>query len=192
MIDIPTMTFLMADGKGDPNQAPEFRNAIGALYSLGYAMKFARKKSKPSAPEISLAPLEALWWADDMNDFQRANKAAWKWTVMLAVFGSPSSSELKAAIAETEKRARKKKEEPNPYLKKVRMEKWKEGKSAQVMHIGPYAEERPTIAALHQFIEGEGFVLSGKHHEIYISDPSRTAPSMMKTVVRQPIARKRA
>jgi hypothetical protein len=127
-------------------------------------------------------PLEALWWADDMSAFTTGNKDAWKWTLMIM---QPEFITQKMVEEATEVAQRKKKPVSLPL---VRFEAFKEGKAAQIMHIGPFSEEGPTIGKVHSFIENAGSLRMGKHHEIYLSDIRRAAPEKWKTIVRQPMS----
>lgn len=181
LVTVPPMSFLMVDGTGDPNTAPEYREAVEALYSVAYTLKFALKKA--GGPEFKVAPLEGLWWADNMNAFLDADRAAWQWTMMIAQPEFVTAEQVDAAIAEA---GRKK---PLPALPRLRCARFDEGLCAQVMYVGPYAAEGPTIAALHGFIAQQGGALRGKHHEIYLGDPRRSAPEKLKTIIRQPLAR---
>ena len=125
-------------------------------------------------------PREGLWFADDMNSFDPADKESWKWTVMIMQPPIVTKEHFERAKIEVHKKK-------NPTaLPLVRMETYGEGKAAQIMHIGPFSEEGPTIEKLHQFIEDNGYQLSGKHHEIYLSDIRRAAPEKWKTIIRQP------
>jgi hypothetical protein len=180
-VDVPPMQFAMVDGVGDPNSSKEFQEAIGALYGVAYTAKFAAKKA--GLPGVLVMPLEALWWWDDVDDFLARHKGGWHWTAMLM---EPPVVTRKL-FDESVRQLREKKDPPA--LGKVRLERWHEGTAAQVMDIGPYAEERPTIERLHAFIRENGYRLSGKHHEIYMGDPRRSAPEKLKTVVRQPAGR---
>jgi hypothetical protein len=110
------------------------------------------------------------------------NKDAWKWTSMMVQPEFVTEALFAEAMAEV-----KKKKAPAA-IDKVRLEKYTEGRCAQIMHIGPYSEEGPTIAKLHAFIEESGYEKTGKHHEIYLGDPRRAAPEKLKTVIRQPVA----
>jgi hypothetical protein len=172
----------MVDGTGDPNTAPEFQEAVGALYGVAYTLKFMLKK-RGAAIDYVVMPLEGLWWTDDMNLFSADAKDTWQWTVIIA---QPEhiTAEMVAEAGDELKR----KKNP-PALTKLRFDTYREGTSAQILHLGPFAAERPTIEKLHQFIADSGYVRSGKHHEIYLSDPIRTAPEKMRTVIRQPISR---
>ncbi len=178
--DVPKMNFLMIDGKGDPNISKEFQKAIEALFSLSYTLKFLIKKSE-LAIDYGVMPLEGLWWTGDMSKFSIENKEDWKWTLMIM---QPEFVEEKL-IAEAMEQLKKKKN--LPALFKVRFETFSEGKVAQIMHIGPFSEEGPTIEKLHDFIKDNGYKLYGKHHEIYLSDIRKAAPKKWKTIIRQPI-----
>lgn len=180
IVDVPRMNFLMVNGAGDPNTSQEFQDAVDALYAVSYTLKFMIKKGRAQV-DYGVMPLEGLWWTDDMNQFSTENKAAWKWTVMIAQPEFVSIDLVKEALAQVEK-----KKNP-PALPKIWFESFHEGISAQIMHIGPYSAEGPTIEQLHNFIRGNGYELKGKHHEIYLSDPRRSAPEKMRTVIRQPI-----
>jgi hypothetical protein len=179
-IDVPTMNYLMADGAGDPNISPEFAAIVEALFALSYTLKFMVKNGT-LAIDYGVMPLEGLWWADDMSSFSAGDKSKWKWTLMIMQPEFISRGMVDAAIAEV--RAKK-----NPVaLSRVRFEKLAEGSAAQIMHIGPFSEESPNILRVHQFIESSGHKRVGKHHEIYMSDIRKTAPSKWKTIIRQPM-----
>lgn len=179
--DIPALNFVMIDGRGDPNTSEAYRQAIEALYSLAYTLKFMLKKE--SDQDFTVLPLEGLWWGDDMAHFADLPKDTWKWTMMIALPDFVTRPRLQRAREQAVAR------KPLPGLELARLERFREGRSAQTTYIGPFADEGPTIAALHAFIRENGYVLAGKHHEIYMSDPRRTAPSKFKTVIRQPMKR---
>jgi hypothetical protein len=184
MIEVPPLQFLMVDGSGDPNTSAEYQNAVQALYTLGYTLKFKAKKEL--AIDYPVMALEGLWWAEDMHDFSVARKADWKWTMMLSTPDFVSPALVEAAIAEA---GRKK---PAGDLSRPHFATFAEGLAGQIMHIGPYAAEAPTIQRLHDFIHGQGHTFDGlaqKHHEIYLSDPRRAAPDKLKTIIRQPVRR---
>jgi len=180
IVTIQPLSYLMVDGQGDPNTSAEYVQAIEILYSLSYTMKFTIKKS-PSGVDYGVMPLEGLWWSDDMNDFLAGNKDRWKWTAMILQPDFITS----AMVAETCLEVEKKK--GLPAREKARLETFDEGLCAQIMHIGSYSEERPTIEKLHQYIADTGHKPRGLHHEIYLSDPRRADPAKLKTIIRQPI-----
>ncbi len=183
MVEVPEMRFLMVEGTGDPNTSQAFQEAIEALYSASYTLKFMLKKS--GGPEFRVMPLEALWWNDVDGNFDAGSKSNWSWTAMIR---QPDFID-EETMADAMRQAGAKRE--LPALAKLRFERFAEGLSAQVMHIGPYAEEAPTIERLHAFIVEQGCEPAGKHHEIYLGDPRRAAPQKLKTVARQPVRRKK-
>lgn len=179
-VEVPPMNYLMVDGAGDPNTEKSYQEAIEALFTLSYALKFMIKKGPP-ARDYGVMPLEGLWWADDMAAFSVEDKSNWQWTLMIMQPDFITPEMVATAIAEV----RKKK---NPVaLDKVRFETFAEGVAAQILHIGPFTEEGPTIERVHQFIADSGHQLDGKHHEIYLSDIRKTDPKKWKTVIRQPV-----
>ena len=179
IVDVPTMNFVMVDGEGDPNQSEEFQDVCTALYGVSYTMKFMLKMEQKK--DYVVMPLEGLWWADDMADFVPGNKDKWKWTLMIA-----QPDFITAELVDEAMRHLAEKKNP-PALSRLRFEPYAEGLAAQILYIGPYADEGPTIEKLHQFIRDSGHEPRGKHHEIYMSDPRRAAPEKLKTVIRQPV-----
>jgi hypothetical protein len=169
----------MIDGAGDPNTAQEFEDVVEALYAVSYALKFMIKKEKQI--DYVVMPLEGLWWVDDMTQFSMENKDIWKWTQMIMQPEFVTKDLVEKALEQAEK-----KKNP-PALSKIRFESLHEGLSAQIMHIGPYSAEGPTIEKLHNFIRENGYEPRGKHHEIYLSDPRKSAPEKMRTVIRKPM-----
>ena len=178
IVDVPEMQFVMVDGEGDPNTAPAYAEAVQWLFAVSYGVRFA---SKAAGKVYSVAPLEGLWWSDDMTDFTSGNRAGWRWTMMIM---QPDwiAPEMFAAAVD---KAKKKLGVPPVSL---RFERFKEGRAVQIMHIGPYSAEAPTIARLHsEFLPASGLVATGHHHEIYLGDPRKSAPEKLKTVLRQPV-----
>ncbi|NOX32372.1 MAG: hypothetical protein GXP56_01355 [Deltaproteobacteria bacterium] len=175
---VPKMNFLMLDGKGDPNTSQSFQDAIDTLYPLSYVLKFMIKRGEIGI-DYGVLPLEGLWWADDMSSFSVENKDGWKWTLMIMQPDLVTNEMVQEAIEQV--RVKK-----NPVsLPLVRFESFEEGKVAQIMHIGPFSEEGPTVEKVHSFIEESGNQRRGKHHEIYLSDIRRAAPEKWKTIIRQ-------
>lgn len=180
LVDVPPLQFAMVDGQGDPNSSKAYAEAIGVLYGVSYTAKFTAKKVKKS-PWVVM-PLETLWWSEDQEDFLKARKDRWSWTAMIMQPEGMTRELFEASVGQLKERKNP------PGLSKVRLERFHEGHCAQMMHIGPYSGERPNIERLHTFIRDHGYKLAGKHHEIYMSDPRRTAPEKLKTVIRQPFA----
>ena len=178
-VTVPAMNFLMIDGQGDPNTSQSYAEAIDALYTLAYALKFMVKKGELEI-DYGVMPLEGLWWADDMTQFTTADKSGWKWTMMIAQPDFVTRAMVEQALADV----RKKK---NPAaLPLIRFEAYAEGRSAQILHVGPFTEEGPTIEKVHHYIDARG-QRRGKHHEIYLTDIRRADPAKWKTVIRQPM-----
>jgi hypothetical protein len=175
-VDVPRFRFVLIDGKGDPNGA-EFSDAINALYSLSYTLKFTIKKEK--AIDYPVMALEGLWWTDS-GRFDMTDRSKWNWTAMMMQPGFITPTLFRRAVGEV----RKKKD--IKALGVARLEAFHEGLSAQIMHIGPYSAEGPTIERLHNYIRESGGRPKGKHHEIYLGDPRRAVPSKLRTILRQP------
>lgn len=181
IVEVPELNFLMVDGRGAPETSNDFQAAIGALYPLAYGAKFALKRS---GVETRVMPLEALWWTSSSGAFVPEELDKWRWTAMI-MQPEPVTADLIDKV-----RADAMRKKPNPILAKVELKAFREGLCAQVMHLGPYSAEKPTIEKLHAFIAAEGYRLSGKHHEIYLGDPRRAAPEKLRTIIRQPITRR--
>jgi len=183
IVDVPAFNFLMMDGAGNPNTSQDYRDALEALYGLSYTLKFGVKQGKydKKTYDYPVMALEGLWWMDDMREFSTARKDEWKWTAMIMQPDIITYDLVELARADLIKKK-------NPTAaSKIRFEAFHEGLSAQIMYFGPYADESPTIQRLHDFIIESGHQLRGKHHEIYLGDPRRTAPEKLKTVIRQPM-----
>ncbi|MFX0208426.1 MAG: GyrI-like domain-containing protein [Candidatus Hodarchaeota archaeon] len=181
IIEVPSLNFLMIDGQGYPGTYQEYQDAMEALYPLSYTLKFMMKKK---GKDYVVMPLEGLWWAEDMtvftNEFME-RKDEWKWTSMVMQPDFITREMIDQAVEEV-----KQKKDPVA-LPKVRFETFTEGLSVQILYFGPYSDEGPTIERMHKFIEEKGYKLRDKHHEIYLSDPRRTKPERLKTIIRQPI-----
>lgn len=178
-VDVPSLQFLMIDGQGDPNTSRTYAEAVEALFSVSYTVKFMVKKGRQQI-DYAVMPLEGLWWADNISDFIADNRAQWKWTMMIMQPSFVSEEIIKTAMAEVTKK------KALPAVGKLRCEKFVEGLCAQVLHIGPFSAEGPTIEKVHQFIAARG-TPTGKHHEIYLSDIRKAAPAKWKTIIRQPM-----
>jgi hypothetical protein len=178
LVEVPEMKFLRVDGRGDPN-SPMFQSAVELLYGLSYGLKFALKKR---GQEYALPPLEGLWWIEGLEGFDVNRRDDWSWSAMIM---QPQfvTAEL---VAEARLQLAKKRGEPSLA---VHFEQFHEGLCAQILHIGPYAAEGPTIEKLHRFVEAQGYRLHGRHHEIYLGDPRRSVPEKLKTLIRHPVRR---
>ena len=185
VVDVPSMNFIMVDGQGDPNTANEYQDALEALYAVAYKLKFISKKALEK--DYVVPPLEGLWWAEDMEQFTTGgDKNAWQWTMMIMQPEWVTQEMFENVLDQVQKTK-------NPAaLSKLRLERYQEGLAVQIMHIGSYDDEGPTLGRMHhEFIPGHGYEMNGKHHEIYLSDPRKVAPEKLKTVLRQPVREKR-
>jgi hypothetical protein len=180
VLEVPPTQYLMIDGHGDPNGA-SFQDAISALYPVAYKLKFA---SKATGRDYVVMPLEALWSAPDMAAFtSRRDKSQWDWTALILVPDWTTPEAFREAVNAVAAG------DPPTRLAEVRLETLEEGRCVQTLHLGPFDEEGPTLARMHdEFIPEQGFRMSGRHHEIYLSDLRKVEPSKLRTILRQPVA----
>lgn len=171
--------YLMVDGQGSPGDSPEYQAALAALYPLAYATKFLSKLEL--GRDYIVPPLEGLWWADDMDAFtQPGRRDEWQWRMMLMLPDWLEPHHIEAA------RAKK----ADHDLSAVRLDTLEEGLCLSKLHLGPFADEAPVLKRLHDELMPEGgYAFNGHHHEIYLSDPRRTAPEKLRTILRQPVKR---
>jgi hypothetical protein len=181
LVDVPEMQFLELDGRIEPGESPGtspgFATAIGALYSLAYTLKFMSKQRVVDPVDYAVMPLEGLWTTPAGGaDYQIAQE--WLWTLMIA---QPDHI-TPVMFEQAREDVRRKK--ASDRLDEVRLERFREGTSVQIMHIGPYADEPATIAKMVAFAEAHGYGFLGPHHEIYLGDPRTAKPENLKTVLR--------
>jgi hypothetical protein len=179
LVEVPPLHYLMIDGQGDPNRAPAYAAAVETLYALAYTLKFMIKREQ--GVDYVVMPLEGLWWGEGIDWNDSSQRAGWQWTMMIMQPPNVTAALFEQALIQTRKK------KPGLVLDGVRFERYDEGRAGQIMHIGPYAIEGPTVARLHAFIEQQNHALRGKHHEIYLGDPRKTAPEKLRTVIRQPV-----
>ncbi|MEV0266772.1 GyrI-like domain-containing protein [Streptomyces sp. NPDC050617] len=183
VVDVPEQQFIGVDGTGDPNTAPAYARAVEALYAVAYTLKFAAKRSAPGG-DFVVAPLEGLWWADSPEAFTSRAKDTWSWTMLISMPAWITEEMVEDArqTALAKKRL--------PTISRLRRVALHEGLSAQVLHVGSYDNEAPVLYELHHaYLAANGLRATGVHHEVYLSDPRRTAPERLKTVLRQPVER---
>ena len=186
LVDVPELGYLMIDGKGAPDEGAnepttDFQKAFAALFPVVYTIKFRLKRDGLAMPVL---PLEALWFTGDDEAFNMSvAPEKWGWRALIAVSDDVTPQVFDEALAEV-----RRKKGDSDALAKLRFERWREGRCAQIMHVGPYSEERPTIERLHAFIAEQGLRPRGAHHEVYLGDPRRADPAKLKTVLRQPVS----
>lgn len=178
-IVVPPMQYLMLDGEGDPNTAQSYKQAVEALFTAAYAIKFLLKKSNRQI-DYGVMPLESLWWSARPTSNHVVDKSGFQWTAMILQPDFVTSADISEGIA-----IAKRKKPALAALSALRHDCLDEGQSAQILHIGPFSAEGPAIDSLHDYIAQRGKP-TGKHHEIYLSDITKTSPERWKTVIRQP------
>lgn len=188
VLEVPPLQYLMIDGAGDPNTSIAYTHAVGALFPIAYALKFASRAQL--GIDTVVMPLEGLWHAEDMEMFTtRRDKSAWSWTLMIMVPDHVSPTMCAEAVDQVEAKLAKKKE-PSPALRSVRLETLDEGLVVQTLHVGSYDDEAPVLDELHErFIPDNGLRMTGLHHEVYLSDVRRVEPARLRTILRQPVER---
>jgi hypothetical protein len=178
-------------GKAAP-ESVAFQHAVEILYTASYTALFMFKAKAGEAPKVM--PLEGLWMLGGKKGLSflqevvagnasmaDSNRDKWKWSLQIVQLKPLTESLLSKAIEAA------KEKKPNPALAKLRIEKFAEGKAAQILHVGPYADEAGSLLVLHQAIPDGGFHARGHHHEIYLGDPRRAAPEKLRTILRHPI-----
>ena len=180
LVDVPAQRFIAVDGRGDPNTSADYARAVEALYTVAYTIKFASKTAL--GRDFVVGPLEGLWWSDRPEVFISRTKDAWHWRMLI----SQPDWITDDLIDDAKQTALTKKSLPT--IADIRRETLHEGTSAQLLHLGPYDDEGPVLARLHhEYLAANNLRMSGHHHEIYLSDPRRTDPAKLKTVLRQPV-----
>ncbi|KAA1418192.1 hypothetical protein FE697_020370 [Mumia zhuanghuii] len=180
LVDVPEMAFVMVDGHGDPNTSSAYKEAVEALYTTSYAVRALAKAQLDRVHTV--APLEGLWSAEDWAVFRTREKSAWDWTMMIAQPDWITADLADEALAA----ARRKK--ALPALELLRFDRFREGRSVQILHRGSYDDEAPTLRRLHdEFLPAHGLEPRERHHEIYLSDPRKTEPARLRTILRQPV-----
>lgn len=181
VITVPALQYLMIDGHGDPNTSTSFNDALLTLYPVAYTLKFFSKNEL--VRDYTVMPLEAQWWSSDMDFFTTArDKSQWAWTAMIMTPDWLNAQHFEAAVEAVRRKG------GAPALGRIRLETLDEGSAVQTLHIGPYDDEGPVLEAMHhEFIVSQSLTMTGKHHEIYLSDARRTAPAKLRTILRQPV-----
>lgn len=182
IVEVPELRYLMLDGHGDPNTSPAFAEALETLYPVAYTLRFASKREL--GRDYVVPPLEGLWWAENMAAFTSArDKSRWDWTLMLLVpewIGDELVSSAVERVAAKSSPAR---------LADLRVETLGEGRAVQTLHVGSFDAEAEVLERMHhEFIPAHGLRMTGRHHEIYLSDTRRVAPEKQRTILRQPVA----
>ena len=196
IIDVPPMTFISVRGKGDPNaEDGEYKMSVQMLYSVAFTIKMSKMGAHKMNGyfDFVVPPLEGLWnhnnAGSDILDLFDGNKSSLRWTSIIRVPDFVTNDEFEWAMREASKKK-------NLDLSKVELIRYDEGLCVQCLHVGHYDDEPATIDAMREYADNQGFVFDNSnsnqrfHHEIYISNPCKTAPERLKTVIRYPIIKK--
>ncbi len=186
-LTVPPMTYVAIDGQGDPN-ASAYGRAVAALYPVAYGIKAL---FKARGADFVVPPLSSLWSADDPTAFATSDRAAWQWRAMIRLPDDTSDTQFQTALATALKKLARKKDAAtdSATMSAVRLAHLDEGDCLQTLHLGPYTDEAPVLADLHDHVmPAQNLKFGGLHHEIYLSDPRRVAPEKLKTILRQPVS----
>jgi hypothetical protein len=182
-LDLPERRFVMIDGEG-PAGEPAFVPRMPGLYATAWGLRFTLKRR---GVVTRVGPLEGLWWtsdgATDLSVILSDDRGTWRWTLLIALPDETTPEELGTALEGGRAKL------TSPYREQLRIEAFDEGRVAQLLHLGPYAAERPSIEHLHAAITDAGLRPTGRHHEIYLGDPRRTKPERIRTLLRQSVKR---
>ncbi len=186
VVDVPPLQFAMVDGEIEPGvlpgDSPAFQQALETLYGISYTLKFTSKLRKDDPIDYTVMALEGLWWVEDgVFDIRKPDN--WRWTVMIMQPDHINEDMFQDGMAQLHRK------KPSLALDKLRLETFHEGVCIQIMHVGSYADEPATLARMEAFARENGYLLCGKHHEIYLGDPRRADPAKLKTVLRHPVVR---
>ncbi len=187
IVTVPPMNYIAVRGTGDPNEeGGAYKQAIGVLYAAAYTLKMSYKTDYQIEGffQYVVPPLEGFWWQDGIEGVDYTNKAAFHWISVIRLPDFITRESLQWAV---ETASEKKKMD----CSSAEFLTIDEGLCVQIMHHGPYDDEPATVAAMHEFMEQQGYELDltdkRLHHEIYLSDARKTAPEKLKTVIRHPI-----
>jgi hypothetical protein len=170
--------YLTVSGTGGP-QGPEFQRKLGALYGCAYTIKFSQKKT--TGRDFKVGVLEGLWWFGKSATFEAGMPGKdWRWKLLIRVPEFVTARDVRAAL-ETLK-------EKRGTSDTVELETIREGRSVQMLHVGAYADEPRTVAAMDELVRAKGLHYRGAHHEIYLSDPRRIPPERLRTILRHPVS----
>jgi hypothetical protein len=180
ILEVAPARYLAVSGRGAPG-GDEFGRKVGALYAVAFTTKMARKAE---SRDYAVGRLEGLWWCDEAPgwEFAQAPRDRWQWKLLIRTPDFVTEADIANAAQALLARG---KTEP---VGEVRLETLEEGTCVQVLHTGPYAAETEAIRGMHAFAEAEGYHFHGRHHEIYVNDPGRTAPEKLRTILRHPVS----
>ena len=180
LVELKPATYLAISGQGAPG-GEQFTACIGALYGVAFTIKMTRKFT--GKQDYAVCKLEGQWWSEPESDLAKLPPDQWRWKLLIRTPDFIGEADLRQAVAVLLKRGKRED------VKRVRLESLAEGLCVQMLHVGPYDKEHETIALMKTFAEKQGLACSGKHHEIYLSDPRRVPPERLKTILRHRVQR---
>ena len=178
LVHIKSAAYLAIEGRGAPG-GKAFTEAIQALYGMAFTIKMARKKS---GRDYAVCKLEGLWWSSRKSgDFLPEPRDQWNWKLLIRTPDFIRERDRTDALTVLAARGK------TAPVKQVRLETLDEGPCVQMLHVGPYERESETIAVMKEFARASALVFTGRHHEVYLSDPRRVAPARLRTILRHPV-----
>jgi hypothetical protein len=185
IVTVPALNFAMLDGivpaGTPPAESKAFQDSMAATYGVVYTLKFSSKLRKQDPIDFSVMALEGLWWTASNEAFDFQKRQDWYFTLMIILPDFIGAAMFEEAVEQL------KKKKDNPAIDQLRLERFEEGPSVQIMHVGPYSREPESLARMYQYASEAGYRLRGKHHEIYLGDPRRADPEKLKTILRHPV-----
>ncbi len=175
LVETTDSRYLAIDGKGAPG-GDEFSQKLGALYSVAYTVKMAKKFA---GQDYKVCGLEGLWWGMGEN-FEETPQSEWQWKLVIRTPDFVSQDDIKQALLQLKKRGKECTTPP-------KLERINEGLCVQMLHVGPYDQEQDTIQQMFAFAAQQGLRPHGAHHEVYLSDPRRVPPERLRTILRHPV-----
>jgi len=169
--------YLAITGQGAPG-GPHFRSHISALYAVAFTLKMTEKFA---GNDYKVCHLEGQWWACDGSDFHARQPKEWQWRLLLRVPEFIAAAHVDVAIKAVMEKGR------SAIAAQVKLEALTEGRCVQMLHTGPYEEEKAAIDKMQELAKGNGVHLRGPHHEIYLSDPNRVPAERLRTILRYPV-----
>jgi hypothetical protein len=180
-LDVPERCYLAVDGCERPG-GQSFQNAIATLYPIAYTLHFDLRRAGVRAP---IGMLEGLFWLtpEDVMDEERPSatterSGSWSWRLLIPIPETATEEDVERAVREAAER------KTLPAFSRFHVLRWEEGPCAQLLHVGPYAAERETMARLTDAIAAAGLEPHGPHHEIYLNNPSQVGEEKARTIIR--------
>lgn len=178
LVVVKPARYLACQGRGEPG-GDAFQAAVAALYNVAFTVKIARKAA---GRDYAVSKLEALWWGKGKEGkFLDQPKNTWHWQLLIRVPDWIQSKEVTTAADGLVKKGKPQE------VRNIELLLLDEGRSIQMLHVGPYNEEERTLNRMAAFASGQALTFHGRHHEIYLSDPRRIPAAKLRTILRHPV-----